>query len=131
MKNACSFITVKKRPCKLSAKRDGLCDIHYKQMIINKHEETQKLLDEAQSKLEIIRYVDELRQGLFDIGGTNQSLKNIIVNPRNRKRIEDLFKVSYKKSRTYFFDLVDQRNKLCHPYTMSHIFQKKHKSQLP
>lgn len=126
MKRLCRYNS---KSCKLSATKDGYCHIHYKLCLVKKHvqleeelRETKQKLEEELKKLELINHVDWLRQGLHDIGGKNRSLKLILSDTRYKRQIEGLLGVPFSKARKYFFSKVDERNKLCHPFTMNHIW---------
>ncbi len=91
--------------------------------LIKKYDEINDELEILKKQMELIEYCDFLKQKLIDIGGGNRPFREILTSKKYANQVEELLNVSHRKARAYYFDIVDRRNKLCHPYTMDRVFK--------
>jgi predicted nuclease with TOPRIM domain len=134
----CGFVKADGKTCRIPVKK-GACHIHrerkncemFKKELSKLHnklrEQSEKLTriksekDELQEKLDLIEKVDLYKQQLTELG-PSRHISRILKDERLKPELKEILGVDFQKSKQHYYTLVDQRNKICHPYTMAHIF---------
>jgi hypothetical protein len=80
-------------------------------------------LKEATAKLELIKSFDKIKHQVLALDRSEKSCARIVQDIRHRRQLEEMFGCPFKKVKSRFFDMMDERNHICHPYTMDHIFK--------
>jgi hypothetical protein len=81
---------------------------------VRTYHDLSKTLD---STFKMIDDLDYIKHRLIHIGGSRQSLKNIIRNPSYKYQLEELFACPFDDIPDKFYQLLNERNKICHRYT--------------
>lgn len=125
----CSATTKKGNPCGKSVYKGSKCHIHHKDEITQMYKKELKKMHERvrfynkkcsqfHDKIELIHKWDWIKSELISIC-CNRPFKYIIVDPRYRNQLEDLFNVPFSEVPETYTRLLHERNRICHKYTMS------------
>ena len=93
----------------------------YKKELKKMHERVRfynQKLAEFHRKIELIQRVDYIKMELKRIGN-GRAFRYTVADYRVKDELEELFNVPFHKIKFLYLDMLNERNRICHKFTMN------------
>lgn len=129
----CKSITNAGKRCSRPSRGSGYCFQHdiiaqnrmLKHELKVMHERVRSYsskLSDANHILNVIDEVDRIKTAIIEID-PNSKVRDTITNRKYRPIVESIFKLPHYECLSRYFELLDERNRHCHPHSMKRFFR--------